>query len=788
MLVSMNWIQEFVNLEGLNINNLIQRFTLSTAEVEDIIYKGNKIKNVVVGKIMSITEHPDSKKLHLLKIDTGNRIYDCVCGAPNIYEGMIVPFAQEGGSIDSMEIVKTTIAGCVSEGMCCSEAELGINNNHSGIMEIDGDVTLGTDIKTIYALDDIIFEIDNKSLTNRPDLWGHYGIAREFSALTGRKLKKLAVMDVSSYSILPPVDIQVYNQREVYRYTGIKVSNIKVKHSPVNMKIRLAYCGARTINLLADLTNYIMMEIGQPMHAFDLRKVNSIEVKNFDENLNFLTLDNVERKINKNNLMISSYNKPIAIAGIMGGYDTEITDDTDSLLLESANFDGTSVRKTSNQLGLRTDASVRYEKALDPEMTSLAIERYLKILFDIDSGAEVISSMTDKYVKKYEKLHLEFDKEYVDRYTGIHISAIEIESTLKSLGFIVKTENNKFSVDVPSFRATKDIMIPADLIEEITRIYGYDNFAISSTHSKLYPAVLSDNKKMEYSTKDLLINKFNLNEVASYIWTNSVKMKELGIEIEKNVRLVNSLISEQGVLRNSMIPSLLTILFENKTFNQKFGIFEIGKIVDGLLDNGLCNERKKLGIALFDRMEDEKTLFLLLKDIINTIGMKNKNKRFTFMHNDVARHHWQNKINYVSISVDGTDIGYMCTLHPVNKSKIDKKASIVVAELDMDILADIPVDNIVCNEASKFPNIEIDLCFIMNEKSIFSDLENVWLDLNFAYLYNYKVIDIYNSDVNSITVRFYFSSLERTLTHDEIQPFIEKLIQNLKIIGISMKE
>lgn len=812
MLVSMNWIRDFVDLSGLDIEKLINRFTLQTAEVEDITYKGKEINQVIAGKIIQIDKHPESDKLCLIKVNTGNRIYECVCGAPDIYEGMIVPFACMGGSIEGMEIKETMIAGYVSEGMCLSEAELMISGDNSRLMVLDDDVPLGIDIKDIYALEDIVFEIDNKSLTNRPDLWGHYGIAREFAALAGRSLRKLDTIDASIYGHLPPVDIKVENKEDVYRYTGIKVKHISKKVSPINMKIRLTYCGMRPIHLLADLTNYIMLEMGQPMHAFDLRRVDCIEVKNFDEEMDFVTLDKVIRKINKSTLMISSKNKPIAIAGIMGGLDTEIEEDTDSLLLESANFDGISVRKSGARLSLRTDASMRYEKALDPEMTSIAIERYLKLLYDIDNDILVSSCMTDCYVKRYDKIHISFEKSYVDRYTGIDIPLSQIVSTLKSLGFKVEKcedDTQKLSVEVPSFRATKDVTIPADLVEEITRIYGYDNFDISSTYSRLYPAVISDEKRMEYTIKDLLVGKFNLHETASYIWTDIRYMKELGIKAEQNVGLLNyltdglndikgdSIALKPGVLRNSMIPSLLSVLYDNKAFSKEYGIFEIGKVIEGLKDDGMCNERKKLAIVLYDKNHSEKSTFYRLKDMICAIGLLVKNK-MPYFRNAKIKYEWQNSVNMAEILIDDMAndtkasqciaIGYLCTLHPMNKDRIDKNASIVVAEIDMGLLGDIEGNLLEYKEVSRYPSIEVDLCFVMKDGITFDEIRKVWTNLEFSYLHMAKVIDIYDEKVKSITVRFEFLSKERTLTHEEVKPFIEKLVDGLKEIGVSIKE
>ncbi|HUM24370.1 MAG TPA: phenylalanine--tRNA ligase subunit beta, partial [Saccharofermentans sp.] len=403
MLLSMNWISDFVDLTGLDRMQLISRFSLSTAEVENEIFEmGKELSGVVVGQILSVENHPSSKKLHLLKVDCGRaEPVDIVCGAPNVRVGMKTALATLGANVDGIVIEPRDLAGCTSYGMCCSEKEIGISAENNGIMDILEDVANGTDIKELYDIDDIIFEVDNKSLTNRPDLWCHYGIAREFAALAERELKLPEVTDLSVYNNLPAIDMKIEDPL-CQRYSCLRFENIKVNVSPVNMRIRLFYCGMRSINLLADLTNYLMLELGQPMHAFDSRKVESIRIRRFDKPFVFRTLDGIDRNIDENTLMVCNGDKPVAIAGIMGGYDSEIVDDTHTLSLESATFNSVSIRKSTVRLSHRTDASIRYEKSLDPELTVYAIARFVKLLKEIDPGIEIVSSLTDEYAYKYE--------------------------------------------------------------------------------------------------------------------------------------------------------------------------------------------------------------------------------------------------------------------------------------------------------------------------------------------------------------------------------------------------
>ncbi len=788
MLVSMNWISDFVDLSGQNLEQLIHRFTLSTAEVEDIYYKGRDVENVVVAQILEVNDHPNSKKLHLLKVDAGDGVYNVVCGAPNVRVGMVVPFAKAGGKVSGKDILKTEVAGFMSEGMCCSEAELGISGDHSGLMEITENVPLGTDIKDIYPIEDVIFEVDNKSLTNRPDLWGHYGIAREFAALVGRPLKPLAVFPTSEIAHLPELQIRIDEPELAYRYCGVTVENILRKVSPTALRIRLHYCGLRSINLLADLTNYLMLELGQPMHAFDLQKVQQIEVKRFDKPFTFRTLDGNDRLIDENTLMICSKGEPVAIAGIMGGLDSEITDETNSLFLESANFESSGIRKTSMRLGLRTDASMRYEKSLDPEMTSLAVERFLHLLREADPGVVITSRMTDTYVKKFDVIRLTIDKAYVDRYTGIDITADQIEQTLVSLGFGVVRSGDTFDVTVPSWRATKDVTIPADLIEEITRIYGYDNFAISTTRSALAPVRYSAGKTDEYDVKDLLVQRYSLHEVHSYIWNDDKKLKEIGIAPMENVRVINAAAPEQSVLRPSVVPSLLVFAYENRNYDEEFGLFEIARAVEGVNEQGLCNERKKLAIVLYSRAVSEKELFFRLRDMVASIGAIKGGKGATFASAEAA-FPWQHPVNTADVFANGVKVGSMATLHPACGQKLDKRAAIVFAEIDMDTFAALTRQDIRYAEPSKFPGIYIDLSFWMPEGAVYADLVPAWEGMFGATpLQKAEVIDVYEGERKSITVRLYFSSYEKTLTREEVLPLADAVVKTLAEKNILLRQ
>ncbi len=794
MYISMNWISEFTDLSGINLKELIGRFTLATAEVEGIEEKGKDIRGVVVGKIIEIKNHPNSKKLHLVKVDIGREVVDCVCGAPNVFVGAVVPFATLGGRVGELEIQEAKIAGEISHGMCCSEKELGISDDHSGLMILEDIYPLGTDIKEIMQLEDTVFEVDNKSLTNRPDLWGHYGIAREISVLTKRPLKPLEVKDTSVYKDLKSIDVKVENIEKCYRYSCLSIGNITQKKSPINIRIRLSYCGMRPINLLADLTNYLMMELGQPMHAFDNTKVSAIRVKTYPETVNFTTLDSVERKVDTDTLLICDEKEPVAIAGIMGGELSEITDHTNSLLLESANFDGVSVRKSATRLGLRTDASSRYEKTLDPELTVPAIERFLKLLMDIDPGVTVTSSLTDCYCKKYDTIKIEFDKAFVDKYTGIDITSDFIETTLTALGFDVTRNQDSFSLVVPTWRATKDVTMKADIIEEITRIYGYDNFEYKSTKGYLIPVRHSVERSNEYRIKELLSERYAMNEVHSYIWYESKMNKELGIVTEPNIRVINSIAAENDTIRATMVPSLLGFVAKNADNFPEMGMYEIGRIAAGLRTDGICDERKKLAFVVASKKLSEKEVYFKCKEIIEQVIMAVKNVNPCFaVKEELAKYNYVHPVNSASVLLKGEEIGYFSVLNPRVKNRIDKKLNVAFAEIDMANLEKVEKENLKYVEISKYPGVTIDLSLLMDKALRYENIVENVKEYQCEFIQGIRLIDIFEDEKllpgkKSVTVRLDFGSMERTLEGSEIQTMVDGLLALLGKKGMELRK
>ena len=787
MYISINWIKDFVNLDGVDIDKLIYKFTMSTAEVEGITKYGQDISGVIVAKILSVENVENSKKLHKLMVDTGKEKLQVICGAPNVKEGAKVVYAQVGSVVQGQKIGQATLAGQISNGMCLSEKELGISDDHSGIIILDDDAKLGEDIKNIIPIDDVVYEVDNKSLTNRPDLWGHYGIAREIAAITKRELKPLDIENLALYNELEKLSIGVEAQDDeqlCLRFSAMRVENVTKKQASWKMKVRLYYCGMRSINLLADMTNYIMLELGQPMHAYDNRKVSCVEVKTLKEDSEFTTLDSQLRKLDKGTLMIYNDKEPVGVAGVMGGLASEIVDDTTTLFLESANFNAVTIRKTASKLDLRTDAAARYEKTLDPELTELAIARFIKLLKEEDKDIKITSAFSDVYIQKYPHITIKLDKDYIDRSIGKVLPMENIVTTLKNLEFGVKLDGDNLTVDVPSFRATKDVSQKADIIEEIARIYGYDNIEAKTNLWKVSPVAKDPVRELEYSAKELLASKYGMNEIHSYVWYNTELNQELGIKVEDNLKIVNGIVRLDNTLRREMAPTMLYAINKNLKYMPECRVFEIGRTFEYHFDGKEAKEYKVLGLAVASCKDTEKNLAYEVKSMIDSIVKINKNLDVEYKNVNDVKSNWMHPINTFEIDVDNKNLGYISVVHPKIKDAINSKASIVVAELRIDTLGEILKRDISYKEVSKYQTVNFDLSLIVDKDTKYSEIEKVIKDSNMKFLMEYSLVDIYENEEKlagkkTITIRFTIGSYTDTLTKEQIDTERETVLKAL---------
>lgn len=791
MYISLNWINDHVDISGIDATELAHRITMSTAEVEEIIHFGRDIKNVVVGKIIEINPHPESKKLSIVKVDIGDGFIQSVCGAPNVALGIMVPCAKIGGSIKGLEeVISAKLAGVNSDGVLCSAKEIGISADHSGLLILQGDYKLGTDIKEIIDIEDIVIDIDNKSLTHRPDLWGHYGFAREIAAILGRKLKPLQIEEIKND--LPELDIKIEDSEKCYRYSGLTIDNITERKSLLNMQTRLFYCGMRPINLLVDLSNYMMLEIGQPTHAFDKNFIKKIVVKSTDIPIKFTTLDSSERVIPENVLMIHNQDGPVAVAGIMGGENTEISDDTTSVFLESANFEGPSTRKNAVRIGIRTEASARYEKMLDPELTVLAVKRFVKLLRDVDKNAVVSSSLTDIYPTKYEKLSVKIDKAFIVKYMGKDIGLDRMVEILRSIEFDVAVNGEELEIAIPSFRATKDVSMKADIVEEIARIYGYDNIEPDSNQIILEPLIVNEQRELDHKVKAILSEKFELSEVHSHIWYDNRVNAGLGINPRSGLRVVNSLEGDNETLRDSLAPIMLNFASVNvKNFND-FGLFEIGSVFTIKDNNSECHQHKNLSILLASKSESEDELFYRSKGILSSIFSITKKAVPKFKTFENSNFDWIHPIKAAKVVCDCKEIGYITVIHPKIKSNIDKKLNMVLVEINSFDLNDIAEKTVKYIAPSKYQEVSFDLNILVNSDKLFEDVYGEISSFDNILLNECKFIDLYKGKgipegKNSMTFNFRIGSKDHTLSSEEIDGFRNRILEYIDQKGYELR-
>ncbi len=484
--ISINWIKDFIALPEMDANDLGVKFTMATCEVEEVKKTNEHLSKVVVAKIESVENHPDSDKLHLVTVNTGTGTETVVCGAPNVDLGLVVPYAPLGTTFpEGFTLTPKKIRGVESCGMLCGATELELGDDDSGLMELAADAVLGTSMAELFDIDsDTLLDIDNKSITHRPDLWGHYGMAREFALVFDAQWTKqydeaweqtvLAKIGEGTSPIVPEVQ-----DSACLGYYGLSIDGVTIEPSPSWMQQKLQACGIRPINNIVDISNYVMLELGIPNHIFDRELIggDKIIVRDLDADQTFVTLDEEERALIAGDTVVADADKPLVIAGIMGGANSGVQDSTTQIFVEVANWVDARVRKTSTRIGLRTDSSQRYEKCLDTELLQQTMLRTVELILELCPNAKPVGQIekSGPQVGAYEPLVIDISVEKICTTLGKEISEERIIAILEGLAFSVVKTHSGLTLTVPSFRSTKDIEFDADIIEEIGRIVGYDN-------------------------------------------------------------------------------------------------------------------------------------------------------------------------------------------------------------------------------------------------------------------------------------------------------------------------
>jgi phenylalanyl-tRNA synthetase beta chain len=600
MKLSLRWLSRHVDLAGLTPERIRDDLTMSTAEIEGLQRLGAGLETLVVGHVAERTRHPGADKLSLTRVDVGSgEPLPIVCGAPNVAAGQKVAVALPGTVLpDGTRIKPAKIRGESSHGMVCSERELGLSDDHGGILVLDAEAPVGARLVDVLPVQDHVLEIDNKSINHRPDLWGHYGFARELAAIYRRELRPLDRAALPAQGDAPVVEIA--DLQACPRYCALFVDGIAAAPSPAWLRWLLHAVGQRPINLLVDLTNFVMLDIGQPMHAFDRRRVEAgIGVRFAQPGESITTLDGVVRPLTDKDLLITSGGAPVAIAGVMGGLGSAVGDDTTSILLESATFHPSTVRRTSARLGHRTDASARFEKSLDPALAELGVRRFVLHLQAIQPQARAAGPLADPARWRHEPRKIALRKARLTQKLGVDLPDEEVEQILERLKFEVARGADGFTVTVPSFRATKDVTIEDDLIEEVGRMHRYDRIP----ELPLRAVVAAPPREPElYLGRELgriAALELGAHEVYDYTFVPDRLLEAAGVLDLPHVRVTNPVAPDVTRVRRTVLPSLLGAAAPNLRTRAEVRAFEHGKGYqpESRDAHGLPREVRELAIA-----------------------------------------------------------------------------------------------------------------------------------------------------------------------------------------------
>ncbi len=804
MHVSLNWLREFVDLpRDLDCRALAGRFTMRTAEVEGVEHIEVPAEGLVAAEIVERTPIPDSRSLFAATVDIGGSRLATVTAAPDLHVGDKVVFAPPGATVPGIgRVEKRKSAGRESCGMILAGEMIGIAQLTQKAVRLPPRTRPGEPIPVAGLLDDWIIEIDNKSITHRPDLWGHYGIARELAAMFGLPLKPYTVVPVSEISdpALPEIPITIDDPAKCPRYSALLMEGVRPQPAPLWMQVRLSHVGVRPIDLLVDLTNYIMMEIGQPMHAFDAANVDRIEVAVAKEGEKFTTLDNMERTMPAGALMIQCRRKSVALAGIMGGANTEVTSATTRLLLESANFEPATIRRCATALGHRTEASARFEKSLDPATTVLAIQRFVHLARPELPAFRLAGRLSDAYPRPARPVRVTLDVDFLRRFMGHPITAEEAAAILRSLEFGVTVRDGKIEADVPSFRATKDISIEADLIEEIARCVGYDNITPALPEVTVRHFEPDAMRRIERRSLQLLCGGLGYTEVHDYIWYEPKWVQKLGFDIGECITLRNPASAGGDPaphLRQTLLPGLLRAVERNRYHFERFDIAEVGSTFRPAADGG--SESRRLGLARVApgrKAAQEDALLASLKTHVQTWAMQVLETPAEFAAFPTnARAPWQHEAKTSGILVGGKTIGYVTTVPLACKRAIDEHLaawSIAVAEIDLSSVLDLRPDVRPLPVVPAFPETHLDFSVMADARRRYADLTADLARFAHPLLRRLSYVDSYEggsvpAGKRSFTFRARLGHPERTLVETDLQEFRENFLAFAGRCGLEIR-
>lgn len=799
MLISLNWIRDFVDLPpSLNPSALAEKFTRTTAEVDGVHEINVGAAGLIAARVESAAPLPNASNLRLVTLNTGHgRVVETVSAAPTMLVGQHVVYAPVGAKVSAYGIIKSaTVAGRSSAGMILPGEALGIELASQEAIFLGDDVETGAELPP-EMFNDWIIEIDNKSITHRPDLWGHYGIAREIAAILRLPLKPYPLEALDRYRLdrLPDVPITIADTRGCRRYSGMIVTDVPSRPAPLWMQLRLGHVGLRPITALVDLTNYIMLDLGQPMHAFDADKVDRIEVARAKEGEKFRTLDGFERTLTAGDLMIQCRGQSIALAGVMGGESTEVSPTTTRLLLESANFDSATIRRTATRLGLRTDASARFEKSLDPSHTVASIQRFLTLARPLWPQMKPLSKLSDAYPRPPEPVTVNVNPRHVARVLGREVSTDEITRTLTPLGFSVTTNGAGLTIGVPGFRGTGDISIEVDIIEELARCIGFDTIKPAMPRVSVRRVDLNALHELEQRTLRYFTGVRNFHEIHGYIWYDRRWLGQIGHHAGECFVLRNPAAEGCQYLRKSLMPGLLAAVVKNRFHFPAFSLIEVGSVFDpGAIGE---KESRHAGLVIARRARKaEEELTDSLKQAIAGWAMQHFHRpvQFTPAMADAAP--WAEGGRTSAVGIADQVVGRLGVAPLALRRAMDEHLSawsIAWAEITLNGLANLPPLVPRLGTIPSYPLVDLDVSLLVPKSRRYAEVALRLSEFRHALLRRIHYLGHYEggsiaADRRSLTFRAVLGDDARTLTDADVAGFRQTFESYLKQSGYEIRQ
>lgn len=793
MHISLNWLKDYVNIpKDLSPDTLAKLLTLKTAEIESVLTEGQGLDGVVVGEIIEITKHPNADKLSVAKVDIGRTkpIQLCFGQMVKMEIGFRIPVAVAPTKLPTgAEILKKDLRGVISEGMLCLDQEMGLKKEGISIQFFPKSVKPGTPLTALLGLEDTILEFDNKSLTHRPDLWGHYGIAREIAAITDQKLKPYKT-DQKFPATKSRLKIIVDDTVLCPRFAACLISNVKIGPSPDWLIKRLKSAGMRSVNNIVDVTNYVMMDLGQPMHAYDrdIVKTDTLKVELARKNQTIETIDHKRRTLHEQDMLVTDGKGTfLDLAGIMGGAHSEINDNTTNIILEAANWNPSLLRQTSVRQSLRSDASQRFEKAQDPENCPIAIKKAAELILKMCPQAKLEGNLVDIHSPKKPLPKITLRIQRAQSKIGIKITKPEATKILKSLEFKVTAgPKDTLKIEVPSFRATKDISIEDDLIEELARMYGYDEIPALLPHLPTRLPIENEERFTEHEIRKFLAYGLGLDEISTYSFYSKQDFANAGLKEEGHILIENFLSEDQTHMRFSLAPNLLKKLALNSKYQENFQVFEIGRTYKDLKDFFPLEEKWITGA--FVRTNKKSKPFYEAKEAAEQT-LKHLQIPYYKLVKSCALPYANPAKSATIISAEGETLGSILALHPqIAKNFGLEKLDIALFELNFSLLSKFPKQPRKFTELPKFPPIKIDVSVLVDKTKPIAEIADTIQKSDQHLITSVELFDLYEGEnlgkgKKSVAFKVTLQSQDKTLTDTEMSQTQKKIFENLQKLG-----